>query len=270
MADTLADIYGKIFENIDKNRWGISYASVLLVTDLDGEPDSAYVTTSYDGVFIFKKLKPQKIHLRITHVNYKTIEGDYVIGSGRNAFYFKVEEKKEELESAKVSADATLMKQIKDTSVYNTAAVKTMEGESLRAVVEQLPGFKISKDRISVDGRSVSRTYVNGILVFGDNPLTAVGALKADEVSQVRVYDEQNAVDKRRGLKHSKKDRVLDVVTKEPLLQLAEAGVLGEGGADETGQLRYSGVAGVAYYSEKLLLSGYGYAGEQKCLGHDP
>lgn len=137
-ADTLADIYGKIFENIDKNRWGISYASVLLVTDLDGEPDSAYVTTSYDGVFIFKKLKPQKIHLRITHVNYKTIEGDYVIGSGRNAFYFKVEEKKEELESAKVSADATLMKQIKDTSVYNTAAVKTMEGESLRAVVEIL------------------------------------------------------------------------------------------------------------------------------------
>lgn len=258
-ADTLADIYGKIFENIDKNRWGISYASVLLVTDLDGEPDSAYVTTSYDGVFIFKKLKPQKIHLRITHVNYKTIEGDYVIGSGRNAFYFKVEEKKEELESAKVSADATLMKQIKDTSVYNTAAVKTMEGESLRAVVEQLPGFKISKDRISVDGRSVSRTYVNGILVFGDNPVAAIDALKADEVTQIKVYDELSAIDRRRGLKGARKERVLDVVTKEPILQLTEAGIVAHGGADETGQLRYNTIGLVTYNSEMAQLSAYGF-----------
>ena len=41
-----------------------------------------------------------------------------------------------------------------------------------------------------------------------------------DEVTQVKVYDELSAVDRRRGRKHARKEKVLDVVTKEHLLAL--------------------------------------------------
>ena len=81
-----------------------------------------------------------------------------------------------------------------------------------------------------------------------------------DEVTQVKVYDELSAVDRRRGRKHARKEKVLDVVTKEHLLALSEAGVTLSGGADETGQLRYSGVGAAAYHSEMLQLSGNVYA----------
>lgn len=54
----------------------------------------------------------------------------------------------------------------------------------------------MTDNSVSVDGVKVSRTYVNGILVFGDNPMNAVNALKADEVTQVKVYDEQSAIDR--------------------------------------------------------------------------
>ena len=166
----------------------------------------------------------------------------------------------EKIEEASVTAEVPLMKKIADTTVYNTAAVTTMDDESLRAVLEQLPGFKVDKDEIRVDGEPVKRTYVNGVLIFGDNPVTAIDALRADEVTQVKVYDELSAVDRRRGRKHARKEKVLDVVTKEHLLALSEAGVTLSGGADETGQLRYSGVGAAAYHSEMLQLSGNVYA----------
>ncbi len=260
--DSLASINGKIYDGSAEDFGSATFHPNIQLVTFDGEkPDTLYTVTGIDGVFAFRNIRPQRVYLKVFCVGRKTIEGYYELEAGRNAFFFTMEDAPQQIEESKVTAEVPLMKQIADTTIYNAAAVQTMDGESLRAILEQLPGFKVSRNRITVDGEEIKRTYINGVLVFGDNPLTAVGALKADEVSQVRVYDEQNAVDKRRGLKHSKKDRVLDVVTKEPLLQLAEAGVLGEGGADETGQLRYSGVAGVAYYSEKLLLSGYGYAG---------
>ena len=257
--DSLASINGKISDgSAEAFNYNTFQPNIQLVT-FDGEkPDTLYTVTRIDGVFAFRNIRPQMVYLKVFCVGRKTIEGYYELEAGRNAFFFTMEDAPQQIEESKVTAEVPLMKQIADTTIYNAAAVRTMDGESLRAILEQLPGFKVSKNKITVDGEEIKRTYINGVLVFGDNPLTAVGALKADEVSQVRVYDEQNAVDKRRGLKHSKKDRVLDVVTKEPLLRLAEAGVLGEGGADETGQLRYSGAAALAYYSEMLQVVALG------------
>ena len=256
--DSLASINGKIYDgSAETFNYHTFHPNIQLVT-FDGEKaDTSYTAADYHGVFSFRNIRPQRVYLKVFCVGRKTIEGYYELEAGRNAFFFTIEDAPQQIEESKVTAEVPLMKQIADTTIYNAAAVRTMDGESLRAILEQLPGFKVSKNKITVDGEEIKRTYINGVLVFGDNPLTAVGALKADEVSQVRVYDEQNAVDKRRGLKHSKKDRVLDVVTKEPLLRLAEAGILGEGGADETGQLRYSGAAALAYYSEMLQVNGF-------------
>ena len=255
--DSLASINGKIYDGSAEDLGSATFHPNIQLVTFDGEKADTSYTAAYHGVFSFRNIRPQRVYLKVFCVGRKTIEGYYELEAGRNAFFFTMEDAPQQIEESKVTAEVPLMKQIADTTIYNAAAVRTMDGESLRAILEQLPGFKVSKNKITVDGEEIKRTYINGVLVFGDNPLTAVGALKADEVSQVRVYDEQNAVDKRRGLKHSKKDRVLDVVTKEPLLRLAEAGILGEGGADETGQLRYSGAAALAYYSEMLQVNGF-------------
>ena len=256
--DSLASINGKIYDGSAEDLGSATFHPNIQLVTFEGEKaDTSYTAADYHGVFSFRNIRPQRVYLKVFCVGRKTIEGYYELEAGRNAFFFTMEDAPQQIKESKVTAEVPLMKQIADTTIYNAAAVRTMDGESLRAILEQLPGFKVSKNKITVDGEEIKRTYINGVLVFGDNPLTAVGALKADEVSQVRVYDEQNAVNKRRGLKHSKKDRVLDVVTKEPLLRLAEAGVLGEGGADEIGQLRYSGAAALAYYSEMLQLKGF-------------
>ena len=266
-ADSLAEIYGNVRGTYSVFGYGsyevedyLSNVNVMLTFQNGSKRDTAYTMTDRRGVFIFKKIEPQTIGLTLSHVGKKTITGKYTIEAGRNAFYFTMENAPEKIEEASVTAEVPLMKKIADTTVYNTAAITTMDDESLRAVLEQLPGFKVDKDEIRVDGEPVKRTYINGVLIFGDNPVTAIDALRADEVTQVKVYDELSAVDRRRGRKHARKEKVLDVVTKEHLLALSEAGVTLSGGADETGQLRYSGVGAAAYHSEMLQLSGSVYA----------
>lgn len=249
--DSLAFANGMVRDGAFSNG-NLAGASVLLYTNLDGQTDSTFTLTDYDGCFRFKNIKPQKVRLKIFFLGYETIDGYYDLEAGSNAFFFKMNPRKEELKSAKVTGDAVLMKRIKDTTIYNTAALHTSDSESVSAILEQLPGFKVTEKGITIDGEPVKRTYVNGTLVFGDNTLAAVDALKANEVSQIKVFDEQNAVDKRRGLKNSKKDKALDIVTKEAILSLAEAGASLQGGSDDTGQPRYSGAIAGSFFSEML------------------
>ena len=250
-----ADIYGTVRENVDNGLRLVSRGLPGATVQLATSTDTLYTTTNIQGVFLFKGIIPQKVRLRLFMLGKNAIEGEYEIEAGRNAFYFTMDDAREQLESAKVTAESELSRTVADTTVYNVKLLKALDSESARALLEQLPGFKISNDKISVDGEEVKRTYVNGVLVFGDHPVTAVDAVRADEVTQVNVYDELSAEDKRRGLIHGQKERVIDIKTKNKIVSLTDAVVLAEGGADQGGQLRYQGLGAAAFWSEMFNVS---------------
>ena len=255
--DSLATVYGKLFDT-DGQAWASMFKgapNVMLTDSGSEETDTLYTAAAFDGSFIFRNLIPRKIRLKVTCVGMKTIENEYVLEPGRNVIYLTLYPQTEKIKESGVSAEVPLMKRIADTTIFNAAAVRTLDGESVRSILEQLPGFNVTSSGIQVDGENVKRTYVNGVLIFGDNPLTAVDALKADEITQVRVFDEQNAADIRSGLKHNKKDRVLDIVTKEKIFSFSEAVLYAAGGADDTRQERYEGIGSMAYYSEMTLFN---------------
>lgn len=219
----------------------------------EGKLDSLYTTSAApNGRFTFKNLLPQRILMRLQCLGYETQSGVYEIEPGENAFSFTMKEAAEELSAAYATAEMQLMKQIKDTTVFNTQAIRSLPGDDLRDVIAQLPGFSLTSSGISVDGVKVAKTYVNGILIFGDDAINAVNALKADEVTQIKVYDEQSAVDKRRGKVNSKKERVLDVITRQNFISLSKATATVAGGLNSNIQGNYGIGAGVDYDSEML------------------
>ena len=165
-------------------------------------------------------------------------------------FLFSMQEQVEELSGASISAEIPLIRQIQDTTVYNAKAIKTLKDSDLRQLLEMLPGFEVSENAIMVDGRPVNRTYVNGKLVFGDKVTTALDALRADEVSEVKVYDELSDIDKHRGVRNARKNRVLDIVTKDSFISIAKASAAVSGGADQTGQIRYATAGVLEFHSE--------------------
>lgn len=254
-TSNLADIYGTVSEYYNNGFTQYSRPLPGVVVQLVTDTDTLYTNTSNKGVFLFKGIKPQKVHLMLSLLGKQTLAGYYEIEAGRNAFFFTMDDAKEQLKSAKVTAESELSRHVADTTIYNVKLLNTLEAERARALLEQLPGFKISDNKISVDGKEVKRTYVNGVLVFGDHPVAAVDALKADDVVQVNVYDELSPEDKRRGLIHGEKERVIDIKTKNKIVSLTNAVVLAEGGADQGGQPRYQGLGAAAFWSEMFNAS---------------
>ena len=220
-----------------------------------GKLDSLYTTsTAPNGRFTFKNMTPQRILMRLQCLGYETQSGIYDIGPGDNAFSFTMKDAVEELSAASVAAELQLMKQIKDTTIFNTQAIRSLPGEDLTDVLSQIPGFSVTENSVSFDGVIVAKTYVNGVLVFGDNTMNAITALKADEVTQVKVYDEQSAIDMHRGKINSRKEKVLNVITRKNFVSLSRAAGAVAGGCDNSVHGRYGAVVGANYDSESLNL----------------
>lgn len=252
--DSTASVQGKVIYALKgaKSSAALFGANIILVNDIEGKKDTLMGTSDINGVFRFINIKPKMSTIKVSHVGFKTTEGQYNLAQGLNQCYFYLEQANEKLGPAKVTAEVPLLKHIGDTTIYNAAAVQMMDDETLRDLLNRLPGFNISGDKIMVDGKEVKRTYVNGTLMFGNNTTTAPNTLYASEVSRVKVYDEQTPDDKLRGLNNAPKQRVLDIKTKDSLFSFSDAVISASGGADDTGQARYSGIAAAAFYSELM------------------
>ena len=263
--DSLANVHGILkrpqpkFQTAGFDNVYFQKATAMLVQEKSGKLDTSYVVCN-DDTFSFTDLRPGKVYLKISHLSYNTEEGIYDLVAGDNVIYFTMTEKVREIEESKVTAEVPLMRILQDTTIYYAAAVPTDEWDSALEIIRQLPGFEVSGKSITVNGERVARTYVNGVQIFGNNPLTAFEALYADEVTQVRVYDQQTAEARHKGVKVSRKERVLDIKTKEPILSLASILMSASAGADETKtrdgkiQPRYAGYAGLDFYSEMLTM----------------
>lgn len=250
-----AEIYGTVREYGDNGIKQYLRPTPGATVQLTTNNDTLFTTTNNEGIFLFKNLLPQEVQLKLFLLGKKTIEGTFEIDAGQNAFYFIMEDSAERIDSAKITAEAELSRKIADTTIYNVRLLNTIEGESARALLEQLPGFKVDDNKITIDGKEVKRTYVNGVQIFGDHPVTAIDALKAEEVVLINVYDELSPEDKHRGLIHGNKQRVLDITTLKKLVALTDAVLLAEGGSDDGKQARYQGMGAAAFWSEMTSIS---------------
>lgn len=250
-----ANIFGTVQSQLQDSRVGLRNAPMVgavvqLFFQNGNQLDSLYTIANQEGKFSFRKLRAQRVRIKVTMMGYSEHDNYYDLESGSNVIMIMLENEDILLKEAAVSADMKLMRTVKDTTIYNAAAVYTHADESARAILEQLPGFRIRGGNILVDGHRVTKAYVNGTLVFGDSPMTAVSSLKADEVKEIKVYDELSAVDRHRGMMNGRKEKVMDIVTKEPILSMTQASVTGAVGIDGTESFRGHAAAAIMFNSE--------------------
>lgn len=265
-VDSVANVVGVVQQEVpeaikvDGAIFPIGGCVIQVFFEKNGRLDSLYtISNSRSGRFSFKNLPAQRVIFKLQCLGYENQSGMYELAAGTNFFFFTMKEKHEQITSAVITSEIPLLTQLKDTTIYNTKAIRSLPGDGLKDLLSQLPGFVVGNSGMTVDGVKVSRTYVNGLLIFGDDAMNAVNALKADDVTKVKVYDEQSAIDKRRGKKHSKKERVLNVITSKQFMSMSQASVGAAGGIDDTGQGRYGAIAAAEFDSEMMNMSASAY-----------
>lgn len=242
------------------------FIEAAVIEVISGTDTLRAVSGSLMGQFIVKNVKPGDAIFRVSHISYKPYEKKIRIQPRQlEPLVIKLEPAAKEIEEVTVKADIPLYKLSGDTLIYNAAAVKTLEGDDAIRIVEQLPGIILNNNSISVLGKSVERTYVDGKLIFGESPMTALLNLTAADVQKIKVYDEYSDYDRRHKLKTGKKHRVLNIETRSKLINAKTGHFLASYGTDmardNKGELqdRYGVGATANFFSEKLRLSANAY-----------
>lgn len=266
--DSLAYIKGTVYtENTRINQHSsetkktedpVPYAFVQMVSD----GDTLRLAADGTGRFSFPPVPPGRKHIKAWFQSYLPYEGILEAEAGANVIFLKIEIDRNYLAEAKVIADVPLVSHRGDTIIFNAAAVKRMDGENAMEILRQMPGVSIEQGKIFVFGEEVKRTYTNGKLIYGDSPGSALAAILADDVLQIATYNEASPQQLKRGDCHGKKDRVLDIRTRNPIVSAFDGYAVLSAGADaarneeEKVQARYEAGAVGNFYSEKFLAYG--------------
>ena len=118
------------------------------------------------------------------------------------------------LDSITVTGERPLVRWRGDTVVYNASSIKVLEGDDVTEIVQRLPGITFDEGKITFQGKTISRTYVDGKALFGHNPDQALKYLEAREIVQIEVYDELLEQEKMMGNPNGEKRTVMNLVTR--------------------------------------------------------
>ena len=217
--------------------------------------------TGTAGNFSCRGLPSGNVHLSIVKEGYDEFSEDVVLAQGDNVIIVELKKEVETLNPAVKTEDVPLVSMRGDTLVFNTAAIPLQESDYAIDLLRQFPGVEVKDGQIAVYGKSVSRTYVNGALIFGSSPMAAMENIKGSEVLTMDVYDEKGVMERKDGVEREK-DRVINVKTRNPILSATDVRTMAYAGVDEkeekggSSQARYSLGASGKFFSETFQLTG--------------
>jgi len=217
--------------------------------------DTLKAITNQVGQFSFKNLTAGLVQLSIDLPPYELFSESFELVPGENVVMVSIQREPETLDAAIVRDEMPVMTMRGDTLIYHAAAVALMEGDYAIDLLLRFPGVEVKNGQIIVTGKNVRRTYVNGALIFGLNPMDPMEYLKAEEVVTMNVYDEMDPEEKRDGIAREKQ-RVIDIITKNPIFSSLDLQVRALAGMDQqprednSAQLRYGAGTNAHFFSE--------------------
>lgn len=193
---------------------------------------------------VFKK---DTVTVTVSFLGYKELSARMVFDKQMTYIRAGMQEDPMMLNSIIVRDNAIAMVIRGDTTVYNAAAFKTMEGDPLKKLLEKLPGLEFKSGRLYAEGEPIAKILVNGTTLFGDNVDAGLRLIYSDEVKSVKVYEQhdQDRLVEADTLK--RKEKVVDVQTKKPKTKVGGMSVTLTGGmfTDRDNKGKYAPIGGV-------------------------
>ena len=215
-------------------------------------------TTSINGVFRFKPIKTGKAKLIITAIGCRKVEKELNIIAGKNSnLYIEILDESIQLEEVTIKGRIPIVTQNGDTLIFNPKAVNVQEGDVAMNIVEQLPGTETDDHSVKIMGKQVTKTYIDGRLIFGSDPMAALKNLSATDVLKIKAYDEYENTKTKKLMYRGDLTRVLNIETKSKLISSWKAHLLASTGSNmdsknDRGKFRKGLGLTTNFFSEKF------------------
>lgn len=138
-----------------------------------------------------------------------------------------------------------------DTVIFNASGVKSMEYDKLQNLLTKFPGMSFRDGKFYVNGEEVKKILLNGELIFGNDTSAPMDLILAKTVKQIRSFREHDRARLLEADTLGLKQRVVDVITYEPMESVSMISLEAGAGAAQSEQLLSSGEASAALQSFK-------------------
>lgn len=232
------EVTGHIYERVDTLS-PLSLCTVELLRPTDSLR-LAYTTSDNSGHFRLP-YKAGRYVLRTTFIGYAAHTQNVSLTASKprlNVGEIILEGTHHRLGEAEVTALSRQLTIKADTFIYNTSGFQLAAGESLAALIKQMPGLAIdSEGKLTFQGKEVSSILVNGKEFFGDNE-TALANMPAEAVKDVKAYEKTGEKEAFTGSVDANKATVIDLTVKKEYLGAWNINLDAGGGSRERYQLK--------------------------------
>ncbi len=222
-------IEGTIVDSIAKKT--LTSATVALARAKDSSLIS-FTRANEDGFFQIKNVEAGKYLLSVSYVGYQHLWLGIKVGATSKLSLGKIY-----LVDASQTSTVTVTARRPpvvingDSIEFNSENFKTVPNAVVEDMLKKMPGIEVDKSGgITVNGKTVTKVYVNGKEFFTGDPKMATKNLPADAVDKIQVYDRKSDQAMFTGIDDGNEETAINIKTKKDRKQSTFGKLTGSAG----------------------------------------
>jgi len=251
-AQNTGAVSGRVLQSKDKKP--IDYASIAIKNLSDSSMVGA-VSTSEDGQFMVKGLKPGNYRLYAAFLGLKNITKDFSISAEKSTVNIGdviLEGNSIDLQTVEIKAEVPPIVVKKDTLEFNASSFKVVENAVVEDLLKKLPGVEVDKaGTIKAQGETITKVRVDGKEFFGNDPLLATKNLPADMIDKIQIIDELSDQAQFTGIDDGSRTKIINITTRKD----KKNGYFGNTTAGYGSDERYDVNANINHFNQDRKLS---------------
>ena len=187
----------------------VGFATVSLAPE---KGQHKYTLSDVHGKAAIEKLRPGKYTLKAEIMGYKTHEQALEVHANVDLGIVKLEQDRQVLDAASISAVGNPIVIKKDTVEYNASSFKISDDNMLVDLLKKLPGIEVAEDgTITSNGETISKITIEGKTFFLDDPQLASQNIPAKLVNKVKVVKKKSEQAEFTGIDDGEDETVIDL-----------------------------------------------------------
>ena len=199
---------------IDSNKQAVEFATISLINPKDSTLVS-YASSNSKGDFEITNVENGNYTFQINYIGLKEFSRSLEFKGEPIKFGSIILENTNELDEIVVSANIPIVLK-EDTIAYNSKAFKIRVDDNVEDLLKKLPGVEVDANgKVTAQGESVSKIYVNGKEFFGNDPTIATKNLSADAIESIEIIDEKSDNARVSGINDTETKKVINLKLKD-------------------------------------------------------
>ena len=212
------------------NGEAIGFATVSLTPE---KGQAKYTLSGSDGKATIEKVRAGQYTLKAELMGYLPHEQKLDLRADANLGVIKMEQDREVLDAASVSAVGNPIIIKKDTIEYNASSFKISDDNMLEDLLKKLPGVEVNDDgSITANGETITKITIDGKTFFLDDPELASKNIPAKLIDKVKVVKKKSEQAEFTGIDDGEDETVIDLSVQKGMMNGVFGNLMAGGGHD--------------------------------------